>query len=325
MKTLRLKFVDFEEKFIPNESKFIEVISKSYKIEYVDNPEYLFYSSHGYEHLKYDCIRIFYTGEQVAPDFDICDYAIGYDYIYFEDRYIRYPIYLLRNSYEKLSEKFSQHNIDTAELLARPFCSALISNKDGKTRRLEMLEKLQEYKKVDSAGKIFNNVGLTVHDKYSFISNYKFHLAFENSTYNGYTTEKIVDAFIEKTIPIYAGNRRIFEEFCEDSFIYVSDECDLDQLMNRIVEIDQDDEKYIKMLNSIKFSNNNKIAREKELESFLLNVFDQAYILAFRRPRSQRSERKILFKRIEGKLITLYMLQPVFLKKIVRMFIGSRL
>lgn len=35
---------------------------------------------------KYDCIKIFFTGEEQSPDFNIADYAVGYDDIRFGDR-----------------------------------------------------------------------------------------------------------------------------------------------------------------------------------------------------------------------------------------------
>lgn len=41
-------------------------------------------------------IRIFYPPpENLVPDFNICDYAIGFHYLDFEDHYFRFPLYLV--------------------------------------------------------------------------------------------------------------------------------------------------------------------------------------------------------------------------------------
>ena len=69
-----------------------------------NNPDYLFYSGFGYEHLKYNCIRIFFTGECITPDFNECDYAIGFDRLDFGDRYLRFPLFYLYNDICELME-----------------------------------------------------------------------------------------------------------------------------------------------------------------------------------------------------------------------------
>ncbi len=37
--------------------------------------------------------RVFYTGENEAPNFNLFDYAIGFDELDFNDRYLRMPLY----------------------------------------------------------------------------------------------------------------------------------------------------------------------------------------------------------------------------------------
>ena len=48
-----------------------------------------------------------------------------------------------------------------------------------------------------------NNIGGAVSDKFAFQQKHKFSIAFENTSYCGYCTEKIVEAFVAGTIPIY--------------------------------------------------------------------------------------------------------------------------
>ncbi len=66
----------------------------------------------------------------------------------------------------------------------------------------------KNYSRVNSGGKTFNNIGGPINDKIKIFSNHNFNIAFENSSYPGYVTEKITDAFIANTIPIYWGDKK---------------------------------------------------------------------------------------------------------------------
>ena len=80
-KTKRIGFIGFAKNFDIYNNEFINVLSRKYNTV-IDqtSPEYVFCSMwDGYEYLKYDGIRIFYSGENVGPDFNYVDYAIGYN------------------------------------------------------------------------------------------------------------------------------------------------------------------------------------------------------------------------------------------------------
>ena len=66
-----------------------------------------------------------------------------------------------------------------------------------------------QYKHIDSGGKYKNNIGAPVADKLAFLSEGKFNIAFENSSANGYTTEKLIEAFAAGTIPLYWGDESV--------------------------------------------------------------------------------------------------------------------
>ena len=68
---LKVKFVDMPSEAIKN--KTMSILRKHFDdVVECDNPDYLFYSVFGYEHLKYDCVRIEWLGENLRPDFNIC-------------------------------------------------------------------------------------------------------------------------------------------------------------------------------------------------------------------------------------------------------------
>lgn len=166
-----------------------------------NNPDYVFYSVFGCEHIKYDCIRIFYTAENCRADFNFCDYAITFDYLEYEDRHFRYPFYLRDYDFSKLE---SSKECDRVQF-DRKFCSFVVSNGKADELRSKVFEALNSYKRVDSAGLYKNNVGFYVKDKIAFLREYKFNICFENSYTNGYVTEKIIHAKAANTIPIYWG------------------------------------------------------------------------------------------------------------------------
>lgn len=117
---------------------------------------------------------------------------------------------------------------------------------------------MQEYRHVDCPGKVLNNMSYAVaernnknwwFDKIRFIGQYKFTIAFENSMLPGYTTEKLFDCFKAGTIPIYWGNPEVTRDVNPKAFINCNDYGnDFDAVIQRVKEIDQDDDCYMKML-----------------------------------------------------------------------------
>ncbi len=268
------------------------ILKKYYNVEISDNPDYIFYHESTFEYLKYDSIRIFYTAENISPNFNFCDYAISYDYMNFEDRHYRLSSYLVATFYNPKDLKLAK-NIDitkpkifTKNDLTKKtdFCSFVYSNYLADERRQILFDKLSAYKKVNSGGKYINNVGGPVENKLEFELKHKFSMAIENSCRNGYTTDRIVCSFMAGTIPIYWGNPAIGREFNTKRFINCHDYESFDQVVKRIKEIDNNDELYIKIMNEPLFADGYsfKIATDG-LEKFLRNIFDQPLEKAQRR------------------------------------------
>ncbi len=236
---LKVKFVDFSSDAIKN--KTLAILRKHFKeVVESENPDFLFYSVFGYEHLKYDCVRIFWTGENIQPDFNLCDYAIGFGHITFEDRYRRIPLYFFyEQDYEKAMKK---HLISETEISAKHgFCNFVYSNQNASPERAQFFNLLSEYKQVDSGGRYMNNIGGPVADKYEFQKGYKFSIAFENSSMSGYTTEKILQAFSAGTIPIYWGDPNVGKTFNEKAFINCHNYKSFEEVVERVKQIDADD------------------------------------------------------------------------------------
>ena len=133
------------------------------------------------------------------------------------------------------------------------FCNFIYSNYNVKkfpesALRTEFCRMLSMYKKVDCPGKVMNNTDdLSVLEtklrdnffaKIEFQKQYKFSIAFENKSAPGYITEKIWDAFLAGTIPIYWGCPNIGDFFNPASFINCHDYYSFDDVIEKVKEID---------------------------------------------------------------------------------------
>ena len=204
------------------------------------------------------------------------DYAIGQAHINYLDRYFRIPyiIGLRRNNYN--NTYFDIIRKKNSKISKKKFCAAVISNHNYYTRfRLNFINELNKYKKVDMGGKYNNNVGF-IKNKLSFLSEYKFSIAMENSEGDGYISEKIYDSLISGTIPIYYGNCLIDEIINPKTYILIRNEKDIKKKINYIKKIDNDNNLYKKFLNEkifvgVKF----KETIENQKVDFLTHIFEQ--------------------------------------------------
>lgn len=291
-KKIKINFVDFFQGFDKEDNQFVNILRKRYDVEFSDKPDYIFYSTFGKRFLDYDCVKIYFTGECIVPDFNLCDYAMAYDYINFGDRYLRVPLYEVLH-YQPKYKTLLDDTIPKTEKTA--FCSFVVSNDQGMKERLQMFDLLSAYKKVDSGGRYKNNIGGPVKDKMAFDQAHKFSLTFENCSHVGYTTEKIVEAFAADVIPIYYGNPEIGKEFNTKAFVNIHDFASLEDAVKRIIEIDQNDDLYRQIKAEPIMTGARK--DESELRVFLFNIFDQPLEEARRRPHNSRiDEREADFK-----------------------------
>ena len=283
MKIVKLGFADFWDDFVPEESLFYRLMSKHYQLELSDNPDYLFCSVFGDSHLQYNCIKIFYTGENQCPDFNLFDYAIGFERMDLGDRYMRLPnYYLYKTDFDLMIQKTS--HVDEAMAAKTDFCSFVYSNNHASPDRSLFFDLLSAYKPVSSGGRYRNNVGGAVADKCAFQTKHKFSIAFENSSYPGYTTEKLVQSFAAQTVPIYWGNPLVGIDFNEEAFINCHRFSSFDEVIERIRAIDNDDTLYHKMLCSpaLIHSSDGYDETMERLEQFLCHIIDQPVIQAQR-------------------------------------------
>ena len=276
-KVIKVNFCDFGPDFVWEKSIIYKALSKKYKLTLSEKPDFLFYSCFSNQNNKFsECIKISFIEENVVPDFNKCDYAISPHYITFDDRHFRYcpAVY---------DEKLRLRNIDNPE--NRKFCNFIyfnINSGAGAIIRSEFCKKLSEYKHVDCPGYVLNNMKNAIEPrngnwrkgKQQFIKDYKFTIAFENTCNNGYTTEKLTDAFISYSIHIYWGNPLVTRDFNPKAFINCNDFSSFDEVIEYVKFLDNNDSLYLEMLNSPPLLFNPE-QREKELENFLYNIIEK--------------------------------------------------
>lgn len=292
-KIIKIGFTDFWGHFDPLDNFIINTLKERYDVILSESPDYLFFSVFGFDNLKYDCVKIMYVGENMTPDFNICDYAMAFDYIEFGDRYFRLPLYQV---YPEFTRLINQPFMRDEELLCRKFCSIVVSNpKFASPCRERFFRLLSEYKQVDSGGGMWNNVGGPVADKMLFISQYKFNIAFENSSMLGYTTEKIMEAMAANTLPIYWGNELIARDFNPTSFVNVNNFASLEDAVQYVVDLDTDDTKYLEVMRQSWVSDDSVFAWRERFLEFFENIFDKPlenakYLTPYGRQMLYRSE-----------------------------------
>lgn len=278
MKDIRIEFVDFWPDLMKTNNYFYNLLSEYYNI-IIDgvNPDLVFYSCFGYDHLKYNCKRIFFTGENKKPDYLACDFAFSFNFNE-KKNHFRLPLYLFYIDDHKMINKLEnlQPKEKCQEIWAKKtkFCCMIVSNPRA-SKRIEFFNKLSQIKKVDSGGKVLNNIGHRVKDKMEFISDYKFVFSFENESEEGYTTEKIVEPIFKDCIPIYWGNKKVYKDFNSTRFINYHDFNSEEELIEKLIEIDQNFDLGTEIIAQPVFSKEKQdwISERKEIFSVIDCVF----------------------------------------------------
>jgi hypothetical protein len=271
-KKIRVGFADFGM----SPDWFISILSQKYDVVRDDNdPHILIFGDEnfGNKNESYDSakvFKVFFTGENRRFWNYKCHAAITFDHID-EPYHFRLPLYV-----HEINSLVNEQGFSTPFNLSEPaektgFASFVVSNPNSEKRN-QLFNLLNNYKKVDSAGPLFNNIGYVIprptSAKIDFLRTRKFHLAFENSSYPGYITEKIIQAAYARTVPIYWGSTTLEMDFNPEAVINWHDYRDDHLFLKRVIEVDSNDDLYYHMLNQPLFRGN-KPNKFMDMEVFL--------------------------------------------------------
>jgi len=254
-------------------------------------PDFLLYSVFNSPHAdpRYSrCVKIYTNEENIRPPWNECDYALTGDYDP-NPCHLRLPIYVRALRHVENDESFpslcrpnvtlvKSRHLDWQHILSTKtkFCAFVFSN-PGAKERIALFEALSKYKTVDSGGRLLNNIGGQVPHKLPFLEPYKFTISYENSSYPGYVSEKIVEPMIVHSMPIYWGSPSIGDDFNTKSFVWAA-ERPLDDVVSEIVELDHNDDKMVKKLEEPWWNDNvqNRYCSPDHIANFLEKVFEHS-------------------------------------------------
>ncbi|MDR1338013.1 MAG: hypothetical protein LBJ73_03205 [Rickettsiales bacterium] len=232
-------------------------------------------------------LRIYFYDENVFPDMNLFDYAIGFQDMSLGGRHLRVPYYYFDfENYKKLLDNNKTNAALPDNMAGRKFCNFIYSNPGNgrlSVTRQEFCRDLMKYRHVDCPGRVLNNMknaieprkGNWTAGKLDFIKNYKFTIAFENSDSIGYTTEKLIHPLLANSIPIYYGNRDAAADgFNPRAFINGNDFDSLDDLKKFVTELDQDDQRYMKMLREPPLLVDSVPDWDKKIADFIMNILE---------------------------------------------------
>ena len=210
---------------------------------------------------KNDSINIFYTQENVAKEtiiprhyeqyhdylIDMMDLSMGFDYLDAE-KYLRFPYWIQtlippQATFEDITDIINEINsFESSVIDNKRYDCSVIASHDHSGNRAKAFGLLSSFMNINSDGAWNKNSSLLSekynNDKVEYLKFCKFNLAFENSNSKGYVTEKIFDAFMGKTIPIYWGGAGEVESDIIEPGSFISyQEDDLDKLLLEVEDL----------------------------------------------------------------------------------------
>lgn len=286
---LRLGYSDMEKSFHPSWDFFYKTLSEEYDVEIdYEHPDILISSMCGYKHLRFleqDITKVYTTIENIAPDLNTFDYAFSFVRDSMSGRNMYSPL----TSFEPIIPM-----PDREAALNRKFAIFLASHDAmgrGAAMRRDFTQYLiDHYKPVDCPGRVLHNIDIEQlskrydndwrTSKIHVLASYKFNIAFENSSTDGYITEKLTDPLQACTVPIYWGSAGNPAPFPKEAMICANDYPDFAALVARIREVDENDELYLSILRANPLFDKNFQAaaarRHQERKAFLKRIAAEA-------------------------------------------------
>ena len=195
---------------------------------------------------------IAYIGENLRPSYIGYNYSLSFDWDTYGGRNHRLPLWYSRlawDGFEQKPRRDNHHNHGFEQLipikqLTQPrkldikakdkFCVMVAGNPEG--LRINLFNSIYKYKPVDGYGNMFGNP--LRKSKFALLPEYKFCLCPENSVYDGYVTEKLIDAYAGLTVPIYSGTLSVDCDFNERAYLNYMNMKDMDKFVKLITDVD---------------------------------------------------------------------------------------
>jgi hypothetical protein len=260
MAPLRIAFSDWIGGTHPTVERMLRLLAARREIvrSDFDDADLLIYSDFGERHWDFKGIKVYLTGENMLPDFDQCDLAYSPVEMANDSRAVRFPYYA--QALPELGSLVRPADYDASPFLDRKgFACFVASNPRGSVRN-RFFRSLHRRKPVVSAGRHFNNTGKPLADKLRLLNDFRFNLAFENTSSPGYVTEKLVEPLLAGSIPIYWGAPDVSRDFNLGCMINVADFVSDKAAIKHILEVDADHQARLALLSTPPFRANQEPA-----------------------------------------------------------------
>lgn len=277
----RVAFTDMWDNFNPSYNFFtllLEEASKHlkqpYRVEVVQTePDLLIFGPFGetWKSFPDSTPKVHFSGENTPPvQHPSVKLNIGYKHLDFtDDSYMRFPLWMMEIDWFNCDTERIQNPkpipIDRVTKVfpeeierKKKFCAFVVTNPKNPIRNQAFLA-LNSYRKVDSAGRLFNNVGDQIFaglgggggelKKLEFLKDYKFSITYENESDRGYTTEKLLHAKAAGCVPIYWGDPIVERDFDPAGFVDARGCRDTDELIALVKSVDENQEEWTRRFN----------------------------------------------------------------------------
>ncbi len=229
-------------------------------------------------------IYLFYSGENVLPNMELCDYAITHAY-YDHPNHLRLPYWVVALRCYGLTgfNLAKTKNITIPPLGDRRVCNFLYSHQVS--FREKYATELMQFCEVVAPGVSLRNTSETVppgvRAKVDFLAGFNFTIAFENSKDDGYTTEKLLEPLMAGSIPIYWGNDRVGEDFDARCFINVEDFSSVADLAAYLRVLLSDESAYKQIAGAPRFPNDEppEVAKLEYSQRFVGEILDRIALI----------------------------------------------
>ena len=241
--------------------------------------DFLICDTFRYEWEKFPRVRIMITGENHPIDLNNFDYCLTHETVE-NDRCPRFPYWQMVSLFNPetraaLTQPRTPLTTEALRAQKREFCAFVSYNAKAK-KRVHMVKNLMKRRKISCGGPYLNNIGYNVEDKREFQTHHLFSVAYENEASRGYQTEKIVDAFCARSIPLYWGSDMAEEEFTPAAFMHERRYESEDAFLDAVVALADDEEKLLAMLNEQPLRDPQALDKaEAELLAFFGKIFER--------------------------------------------------
>ena len=223
----------------------------------VSHADVVLYSVFGQRHQALRRTAVAMSVEPFLPDARYAQWTADWRH-HPSDHHLRYPYWAMQLLSPSGSSLLSTSREALTETSAPPprFCNFIYSNGQCQMRN-SFFVALHDRKPVDALGRVFRNAedarlgprderqwGAT---KRQVLADYRFTIAFENTEHPGYTTEKMVDAWLAGSVPIYWGNPAVVADFPAGSYLSLYEAGSMAKLIEQVLEAEHEPERYLQL------------------------------------------------------------------------------